>query len=54
MMQRLALAQDSFATETLSYPVKVLIDADSVDPDHPFRSIAITDSGDSDHATRLA
>lgn len=26
MMQRLALAQDSFATETLSYLVKVLID----------------------------
>ena len=28
--------------------------ADSGDPDHPFQSIVITDSGDRDHAARLA
>ena len=28
--------------------------ADSGDPDHPFRSIAITNSGDRDHVARLA
>jgi len=33
---------------------RIFAGADSGDPDHPFQSIVITDSGDRDHAARLA
>jgi hypothetical protein len=32
----------------------VALAADSADPDQPFRPIAITDSGDPDHAVHYA
>ncbi|MBN9560860.1 MAG: hypothetical protein J0H14_09060 [Alphaproteobacteria bacterium] len=47
MVQRLALAQDSFATETLSYLVKVLIDPDgdwSADSESSYAIDAATDA----------
>ena len=47
MIQRLALAQDSFATETLSYLVKVLIDPDgdwSADSESSYAIDAATDA----------
>jgi hypothetical protein len=47
MVERLALAQDSYAAEILSYLVKVLIDRDChwpVGPESPYAIDAATDA----------